>query len=135
MVTTLKQVASEMSKSINKATTVTTQINNTAHSYKQALLHTSTQASHPSRTMVYTDPSKVKEGMFVPPRIVGSPKQVDLKILRDMDRKARQILIDTMDPNITGASQAVIKKKVSAAIAKIAEPACHDAQPLVCISG
>ena len=122
-VTSLKQVASDMSKSINEATTVTTQINDTAHSYKQALLRTTTQAMHLSRDSASTYPTAEEEGMFVAPQPARSPEQTDPKILRDMDRKARQILIDTLDPDITGVSQAEIKEKVSIAITKITEPA------------
>lgn len=122
-VTALKQVASDMNKTINEATTATTQINDTAHSYKQALLRTATQTSQPQQARndayVYED----EEGMIAPPRNAGSYEQTDPRILREIDRKARQILIDTMDPDITGASLSEIKEKVSAAIAKVAEPA------------
>jgi hypothetical protein len=46
-ITNLKQVASDMSKTINKATTVTTHINDTALNYKQALLQTATIPPQP----------------------------------------------------------------------------------------
>jgi len=45
-VTVLKQVASDMSKTIGEATTATTQITDTAHNYKQALMQAAPQALH-----------------------------------------------------------------------------------------
>ena len=121
-VTTLKQVASDMSKSINEATTATTQISDTAHSYKQALLRTSKQTSQSQQAGLNTDSYSDEEGLIPPPRNAGSYEQVDPRIIRDIDRKARQILVDTMDPDITEASLAVIKEKVSAAISNIDHP-------------
>ena len=45
----------------------------------------------------------------------------DPRILRDVDRKARQVLIDMIDPEIIGASLAEIKEKVHASIVKITD--------------
>ena len=58
----------------------------------------------------------------LPPHYIGAQDQIDPKVIRDMDHKARQILIDTMDPDIIGASQMEIKDKVGAAIKKIMDP-------------
>ena len=122
-VTTLKQVATDMSKSINEATTATSQINDTALNYKQALLRTTSQAAHPQQTRSNCEPYEEEAGQLAFTYNTGRSGQVDPKILRDLDRKARQILIDTIDPNIAGASQAEIKEKVIDAISKISSPA------------
>ena len=122
-VTTLKQVASDMSKSINEATTATTQISDTANSYKQALLRTTSQTYQPQQAKFNADSYTDEEGLLPSPRNTGNYEQIDPRILRDIDRKARQILVDTMDPNITEASLTEIKEKVCTAISKIANPA------------
>lgn len=126
-VTTLKKVATDMSKSITDATTATLQINDTALNYKQALIGTTAQETQVPQTQqaraIFNNEHAMDMGRPTHPYATERYDQVDPKILRDMDRKARQILIETLDPNITGASQAEIKEKVSAAIAKIADPA------------
>lgn len=122
-VTTLKQVASDMSKSINEATTATTQISDTANSYKQALLRTTNQTYQPQQARFNADSYTDEEGLLPSPQNTGNYEQIDPRILRDIDRKARQILVDTMDPNITEASLTEIKEKVCTAISKIANPA------------
>ena len=121
-VTTLKQVATDMSKSINKANTATSQINDTALNYKQALLRTTSQVMLPQQKRANVESYEEEDGQITQPHNVGRSDQIDPKVLRDLDRKARQILIDTIDPEITGASQAEIKEKVINAIAKIANP-------------
>ena len=100
-VASLKQVATDMNKTIGEATTATTHITDTAQSYKQALL----QAA-PQTTLVHS----------------GRQPQSDPRLLRDIDRKERQILIDTADPKISNGSQAEIKEKVRSAIAAITNP-------------
>lgn len=122
-VTTLMQVASDMSKSINEATTATTQISDTANSYKQALLRTTNQTYQPQQARFNADSYTDEEGLLPSPQNTGNYEQIDPRILRDIDRKARQILVDTMDPNITEASLTEIKEKVCTAISKIANPA------------
>jgi hypothetical protein len=99
-VASLKQVASDMTKTIGEATTATTQITDTAHSYKQALLQAAPREfqAQPRGTL-----------------------QSDPRIMRDMDRKARQILIDTADPRIMNVSQDEIKEKVRSSIAEITD--------------
>ena len=121
-VTTLKQVASDMSKSINKATTATLHINDTALNYKQALLCTTTQTAPPQQLRTNTKGYALEEGQLDGPYDTGGNDQTNLRIIRDLDRKSRQILIDTIDPDITGASQVDIKEKVIAAIKKITNP-------------
>ena len=115
-VTTLKQVASDMSKTINEATTATNQINDTALNYKQALLQSTTQAPQWVQARAGNNTYVDKTGA---PHNIERREQTDPRILRDIDRKARQILIDTIDPSITNASQTEIKEKVNAAIATI----------------
>ena len=122
-VTSLKKVATDMSKTINEATTATLQINDTALNYKQALLGATTQTTQLQLSKTDTNANAAEAMISAHPYIAERQDQVDPKILRDMDRKARQILIDTVDPNITGASQAEIKEKVNATIRKITDPA------------
>ena len=105
-VATLKQVATDMSKTIGEATNATTQINDTAHSYKQALLQAAPQG--PQMQQAY--------------RTQGGQATPDPRILVDLDRKARQILVDTMDPEVLNASLAEIKEKVRTSIASVTNP-------------
>lgn len=101
-VASLKQVATDMTKTVGEATMATSNITDTTHSYKQVLLQAALQAAvmpQPSRTM-----------------------QADPRILRDIDRKDRQILVDTIDPKVMNASLAEIKEKVHASIATITNP-------------
>ena len=100
-VASLKQVASDMTKTIGEATTATTNITDTAHSYKQALLQAAPQVTQPQQ---------------------GGASQSDPRIIRDMDRKARQILIDTLDTKILNVSLEEIKEKVRSSIAGISDP-------------
>jgi hypothetical protein len=102
-VASLKQVASDMTKSIGEATTATTQITDTAHTYKQALLQAAprtTQAQAQQDRAPHSDP----------------------RIIRDLDRKARQILIDTIDPKVLNVSLDEIKEKVRKSIVEITDP-------------
>ena len=97
-------------------------VNDTALNYKQALLRTTTQATPPQHARTNAPQYAEEPGMIAYPRDAGTHEQVNPRITRDIDRKARQILIDTIDPNITGASQAEIKEKIKAAFAKINNP-------------
>jgi hypothetical protein len=106
-VATLKQVASDMSKTIGEATTATTQINDTAHSYKQALMQTAAPQATQTHHMYQAQ---------------GRTAQPDPRIQRDMDRRARQILVDTIDPLVTNASLAEIKEKVRTSLASVTNP-------------
>jgi hypothetical protein len=94
----LKASINDMGNSLAQVTDTSTQLAYTATSYKDTLTKNNKQPR-----------SYAQENSL----------QVDPKILRDMDRKACQILIDTLDPKIQGASNAEIKEKVSAAIKAI----------------
>lgn len=104
-VTTLKQVASDMSKSISEATTATTQINDTALNYKQALLRTTNQASQPQPTRTNAD-----------------PRNNDIGINLGIDKKSRQILLDTTKGEDNYMNIYEIKEKAAAALAEIVPP-------------
>ena len=80
-ITNLKQVASEMSKTINEATTVTTHINDTALNYKQALLQTATQPQPQAQTQQVRPRNEIQYD--------------DTAIALGIDKKARQILLDS----------------------------------------
>ena len=99
---TLKTSINDMGNSIARVTDTSSQLATTVTSYKDALTKSKEQP-RPS----------VQEGTT----------QADPRILRDVDRKARQILIDTRDPKILEASYAEIKEKVSSAIKAITNPA------------
>lgn len=101
-VTTLKQVASEMSKTINEATTATSQINDTAINYKQALMQTSSQATNTKQNTTHT-----------------SPKAADAELQLGINKKARQILLDTVKGEDNSLNIYEIKEKVTAALAAI----------------
>ena len=105
-VTTLKQVASDMNKTIGEATNATTQISDTAQSYKQALLQAAPQGHQ----------------LQQPYQVQVRNTQPDPRILVDIDRKARQILVDTIDPDVLNASLAEIKEKVRTSIASVTNP-------------
>jgi hypothetical protein len=94
----LKASINDIGTSIVQVTDTSMQLASTATSYKDALTKSSEQPCQ---------------------RGQASSMQADPKILRDVDRKACQILIDTLDPKIQGASQAEIKEKVSDAIKAI----------------
>ena len=98
----IKASINDMGNTIAQVTDTSSQLANTATNYKDALLMSREQNPQP--------------------RYAENPTQTDPKIIRDLDRKARQILIDTLDPKITGASLADIKEKVSTAIAQITNP-------------
>lgn len=102
----IKAAVDEMGNSITKVTDTSSQLANTASSYKDALLNNVVQQPRPE-----------------PQRAVEQPKQAaDPRILRDVDRKTRQILIDTRDEKLLNASLAELKEKVQAAIGAITNP-------------
>ena len=96
----IKASTINIGKSIAQVTDTSMQLANTATSYKDALLKNSKRQTR---------------------NLEGLPP-VDPRIVRDLDRKARQILIDTLDPKIAESSQATIKEKVSEAIKAITNP-------------
>jgi hypothetical protein len=103
-ITNLKQVASDMSKTINEATTVTTHINDTALNYKQALLQMAaippqpqTQQARPRNEIQY-DSTAIALGI---------------------DKKARQILFDSVKGEDNFWNTSEIREKAMAAINSI----------------
>ncbi|KAN0139117.1 hypothetical protein V8E53_003119 [Lactarius tabidus] len=101
----IKAVARKMGKTIAQVTDTSSHLASTATNYKDALLRSNTQQPQPQPQ---TPPEK--------------PSQSDLKVLRHVGRKARQILIDTRDDKLLNASLAEIKEKVNAAINTITNP-------------
>lgn len=99
---TIKSSLTEMGSSIEKVTATNSQLENTATTYRDALIGSKTQQ---------------------PQRLLARLPLVDPKVAREVERKARQILIDTSDEKTMGANLAEIKDKVSAAIVAIADPA------------
>ena len=96
----IKASTNDVGKSIAQVTDTSMQLANMATSYKDALLKNSERQT----------------------RNLEGPPPVDPRIIRDLDRKARQTLIDTLDPKIAESSQATIKEKVSEAIKAITNP-------------
>lgn len=103
----IKAAVVEMGSSITKVTDTSSQLANTASSYKDALLNSNAQ------------PPRSQSG---PPPTSEQTSQADPRILRDVDRKARQILVDTRDEKLLNASLADIKEKVQTAINAITNP-------------
>ena len=101
-VESIKATTNDMGKSIAQVTNTNSQLENTATSYKEALLKSSEQQAQP--------------------RSPENPSPTDPRILRDVERKTRQILIDTCDPKINEASINEIKEKIRNAITTIADP-------------
>ena len=104
-VTTLKQVASDMNKTISEATTATSQINDTALNYKQALLQTATRAPQTQETRASTEHRNTDAGLTL-----------------GIDKKARQILLDTAKGEDNCMNIYEIKEKAAAALADIVPP-------------
>lgn len=100
----IKVSTSDIGKTIAQATDTNSQLANAATDYRDALLKSNEDQT---RTRSQDNPTHT---------------HADPRILRDVERKARQILIDTTDPRITEASLAEIKEKVSNAIKSIADP-------------
>ena len=101
-VESIKASTSDMGKSIAQVTNTNLQLENTATSYKEALLKSSKNQVHP--------------------RNPESALQTDPRILRDIKRKTCQILVDTCDPNINEVSINEIKEKIHSAIKTITDP-------------
>ena len=97
----IKAAVNNMRSSIAKVTNTITQLASTASTYKDALLNTSPQQ---------------QQGC------PGSQATVDPRIIRDIDRKSKEILINTMNLKILGLSQLEIKDKVRATIKVITNP-------------
>jgi len=102
---TLKQVASDMNKSINEAKAATSKISEMAFSYKEALVNTATQ---------FTPPNLTKHQQMLPAANLG--------MLLGLDKKARQILLDTKKGEDNFLNIYEIKEKVAAALANLNPP-------------
>jgi hypothetical protein len=101
----IKDAANEMGKSIVQVTDTSSQIATSMTNYKDTILKSNVQQPQP-RSQHSTE----------------KPSQVDPKVIRDVDRKTRQILIDTRDDNLLKASLTKIKEKVCTAINAITNP-------------
>ena len=99
----IKTSISDMGNTIAQVTDTSSQLANTATSYRDVLLKSREQQQN-------SRPNPVQ------------PMQTDPKILRDVDRKLRQILVDTHDTTLLESSLVGIKEKVSTAIAGITDP-------------
>lgn len=109
-VTTLKQVVSDMSKTVGEATMVMSQISDTVLNYKQALLQTTTQVLQVQATR-------------------DSPEyyNASTELTTGLDKKARQILLDTTKGEDNYMNIYKIKEKAATALAGIVPP-LHRAQ-------
>ena len=103
-ISTLKQVASDMSKTLNEATTATTQISDTARSYKQALLQTNNQ------------PSQLQGNAT---RSLNTSSEDNTGLLLGIDKKARQVLVDSAKGEDNYWNIYEIKEKAEAALANM----------------
>ena len=103
----IKVSTNDIGKTIAQVSDTNTQLASTATDYRDALLKSSEDQARAFNAVNPTQPSAASS---------------DPRVLRDIDRKARQILIDTTDASFTGASQAEIKDKVSEAIKLITDP-------------
>ncbi|KAF8256929.1 hypothetical protein EI94DRAFT_1709914 [Lactarius quietus] len=98
---TLKKLSLDMGNNVKAVMETLDQLTNTVSSYKEVLLkEVPPPLAHPQQQQ----------------HCERTSPQVDPKILRDVDRKARQILIDSQDTDITGASIAELREKVHSAI-------------------
>ena len=104
-VTMLKQVAANMSKSINEVQVATSQITNTALKYKQALLRTTT----PHSTKDQRDKSHT----------AATEEDTRYRINMGIEKKARQVLLDTTKGKDSYLNSQEIKEKATAALAEI----------------
>jgi hypothetical protein len=104
-VSTLKQVATEMNKTVGEASAATTQINDTALNYKQALLSATNQAPQLQPAGTPTD-----------------TRAADPELTLGIDKKVRQILLDSTKGEDNHMNIYEIKEKVATALADIVPP-------------
>ena len=104
----IKTSISDIGSTIAQVTDTSSQLANTATSYRDALLKSGEQQQQLQQHSNRPNP--------------GQPMQLDPKILRDIDRKQRQILIDTHDATLLETSLAGIKERLSTAITGITDP-------------
>jgi uncharacterized protein YktB (UPF0637 family) len=111
-ITNLKQVATDMGRTINEATTVMSHINNTALNYKQALLHTSDKPPQPQ-----PQPQPQHQPPQARPR--NEIQYDNAAILIGIDKKARQILFDSGKGEDNFWNTSEIREKAKAAMDSI----------------
>jgi hypothetical protein len=107
-ITNLKKVASDMSKTINEVTTVTMHINDTALNYKQALLHTTAK---PPQPQPQSQPWQT--------RLHNNIQYDNTAILLGIDKKARQILLNSNKGEDNFWNTSEIREKAKAAMTDI----------------
>ena len=106
-VTTLKQVAADMNKTIGEATTATSQITDTALTYKEALITTVNQVVQPSAMKT---------------RLEAPQSDREHALALGIDKKARQVLLDTATGEDNCMNIYEVKEKAAAALSEIAPP-------------
>ncbi|KAF8274189.1 hypothetical protein EI94DRAFT_1794404 [Lactarius quietus] len=110
----LTNMVSLLGNPIAKLTDAGSQLATTTSTYKDVLIRNGEQ---PLQSL-WSINSSLPQQQWGP----GSNPMVDPKIIRDIERKAKQVLINMLDPKIAGASQTEIKEKVSVAINVITDP-------------
>ncbi|KAF8260427.1 hypothetical protein EI94DRAFT_1811709 [Lactarius quietus] len=98
---TFKKLMLDMSNNVKAAMETSDSLTNMVTSYKEVLLKSNLQQNQQDQV---------------------THNIADPKILRDINRKSKQILINTVDPKTLGSSLVEIKDKVSAAIKDITDP-------------
>ncbi len=104
----LRNAASDMGKSITNATTMTSQIMETAAIYKEALQSTN---MHPTQAAVRSTNNTLRP-----------PEEHKLSLFIRLERKARQILPDSARHEDQYLNTHKIKEKAEKAIASISPP-------------
>ena len=106
-VVTLTQVAADMNKTISEATMATNQITTTALTYREALTNTVKQAIQPTEKKTHSDPI---------------PSDQEYALALGIDKKARQVLLDTVKGEENYLNIYEVKDKAMAALAEIVPP-------------
>ena len=96
-----------MSKTISEATTATSQINDTALTYKQAPINTAAQVT------------QVTQHASQPSKECNTNNTDNTGILQGLDKKARQVLLDTAKGEENPMNIYKLKEKAEAALAEI----------------
>ena len=99
-------MAAELNGKLTTVSSMTSQLESTANTYKDALLKVPAQAAH------------VREGQG----------EIDPAIAARADRKKRQVLIDFPDNQMTSFSEMAIIEKVKDAIKQISSPPPENAK-------
>lgn len=103
----LQKLSTDIESHVKEASATSSQLASMATDYRDALLKNGEQQQLQTQQQMHS-----QEGTT----------QVDPKVLRDIERKSKQILVDTADEKISNASLAEIKEKVNAAINWITNP-------------